>query len=710
MNRMFVVSTNRFRLTIALLTLAVLANILPLSGQEAALAAGESSVQQGLFYDSPSDGTSLSTVAARAKVIILTRGKIRYLNDLRASGFAGKGLQYLLSNEVIGPWTTPGSSCDPNSTPVNNNVAYGLGDFCKYIHPNESWFLHNSRGERLYSTHSSGRYSYHLNPAATGWREFAGSRMANDLYGANKIGYDGIFLDNVALRTYKLRKQLKNSDGVVKEFGSDSAYRSAALGYLSVIGEKVRSVGPLWANLIDDSTVSVSDYLPYVDLLDGFMNEAWAVGYVGRSAPDATEWNNILSVAETALSQGKGVLSVVQGTKDDYARQRYGVASYLLISNASSAFFRYANASAYREWWQYDNYAVTLGAPKGKRYQVGTAWRRDFDCGYVQADPTTRSGTIVQTECSTNQTPADTTAPTVSITTPTAGSALLGPAVEITAAANDNMGVVGVQFKLNGTNMGSEDTSSPYGLSLDSTLIANGTYVLTAVARDAAGNTTTSAEVSVSITNSTTSAPIKTITFQDGCLSGSLCSTGADTQYGTGASIANTGLSTASTASALVNGNAYFIESFTPVDTLYGSFYVKIHSLPTATIRIAQIRNRNADGTSTTIGELWLSSGGVLRLQQGGSTTVIGSSSTLAVGTVYRVGLVQKKGTGSDGVLQAYLATGSASFGTPFAERTAGAWTTQATSFTFAMTHANTQTINMTFDDVKLDSAAIPAP
>lgn len=71
--------------------------------------------------------------------------------------------------------------------------------------------------------------------------------------------------------------------------------------------------------------------------------------------------------------------------------------------------------------------------------------------------------------------------------------------------------------------------------------------------------------------------------------------------------------------------------------------------------------------------------------------------------------MAEKKGTGSNAVLQAYLATGTASFGVPFAERTSGTWTTAATNFTFAITHANTQTINVTFDDVKLDSGTTPA-
>ncbi|PLS81530.1 MAG: hypothetical protein CYG59_05700, partial [Chloroflexi bacterium] len=249
-------------LTITLLAVMLVVSTLaslPFASQSfmrGAAAASETSVKQALFYDAPSDGTSLATVAARAKLLVFTRGRIGYLNDLRKAGFSGKGLQYILSNEVIGPWTTPGSSCNSSSTPVNNNVANQFGDFCKYIHPNESWFVHNGRGERLTNKHSDGRYSYHMNPASNGWREFARTRIARDLIGDSvkpKIGFDGIYLDNVAVRLYKLQKQLSTSDGAVREFGSDSAYRSAIAGQLAYYGQVLRPAGPLWANVIDDS-------------------------------------------------------------------------------------------------------------------------------------------------------------------------------------------------------------------------------------------------------------------------------------------------------------------------------------------------------------------------------------------------------------------------------------------------------------------------
>src|SRR5207248_7791079 len=51
------------------------------------------------------------------------------------------------------------------------------------------------------------------------------------------------------------------------------------------------------------------------------------------------------------------------------------------------------------------------------------------------------------------------------------------------------------------------NTSSPYSVSWDSTTAANGAHMLTAVARDAAGNKTTSAAVSVAISNPTPPPP-----------------------------------------------------------------------------------------------------------------------------------------------------------------------------------------------------------
>ncbi|TMI68367.1 MAG: T9SS type A sorting domain-containing protein, partial [Bacteroidetes bacterium] len=95
--------------------------------------------------------------------------------------------------------------------------------------------------------------------------------------------------------------------------------------------------------------------------------------------------------------------------------------------------------------------------------------------------------------------PPDTEFPTVSITSPAAGE-IIGT-INITATANDNTGMVGVQFLLNGVNFGAEDLTAPYSVSWNTTSLANGDYTLTAKARDAAGNITTSDAVVVTVNN-----------------------------------------------------------------------------------------------------------------------------------------------------------------------------------------------------------------
>src|SRR5437899_1048374 len=97
----------------------------------------------------------------------------------------------------------------------------------------------------------------------------------------------------------------------------------------------------------------------------------------------------------------------------------------------------------------------------------------------------------------------DTTPPTVSMTAPASGATVSGTPT-ITASASDNVGVAGVQFKVDGANLGVEDTTAPYTVSWNTTSIANGSHTLTAVARDAAGNTTTAAAVTVTVSNDTT--------------------------------------------------------------------------------------------------------------------------------------------------------------------------------------------------------------
>jgi len=85
-----------------------------------------------------------------------------------------------------------------------------------------------------------------------------------------------------------------------------------------------------------------------------------------------------------------------------------------------------------------------------------------------------------------------------------ANGATVSGSILVAASASDNVGVAGVQLKLDGANLGNAFTNPPYGGTLDTTTIANGSHTLTATAWDAAGNQASTAPVSVTVTNVTT--------------------------------------------------------------------------------------------------------------------------------------------------------------------------------------------------------------
>ena len=93
-----------------------------------------------------------------------------------------------------------------------------------------------------------------------------------------------------------------------------------------------------------------------------------------------------------------------------------------------------------------------------------------------------------------------TSTPAVQLTAPAAGSTVAG-SVTVSAGASSGTGIAGVQFKLDGQNLGAEDVAAPYSISWDTRSAANGSHTLTAVARDGSGGSSTSAAVDVTVAN-----------------------------------------------------------------------------------------------------------------------------------------------------------------------------------------------------------------
>jgi subtilisin-like proprotein convertase family protein len=153
----------------------------------------------------------------------------------------------------------------------------------------------------------------------------------------------------------------------------------------------------------------------------------------------------------------------------------------------------------------------------------------------------------------------ETTPPSVAISSPVDGASISGTSVTVSANASDNVGVVGVQFKLDGSDLGAEITTSPYNIVWNTVGTSNGNHTLTAVARDASGNTATSSSVMINVDNSSSALPDVIVT---------------NLSYGNGyftSTIRNQG--TAATPAGVWIGVGYY------VDGVYKTYGVPIRNL-----------------------------------------------------------------------------------------------------------------------------------
>jgi hypothetical protein len=148
--------------------------------------------------------------------------------------------------------------------------------------------------------------------------------------------------------------------------------------------------------------------------------------------------------------------------------------------------------------------------------------------------------------------------------------------------------------------------------------------------------------------------------------------------------------------------SSYLDEIFTATDDLYVSFYLRVNTLPASDVRIANISN-----AGTTAGNIVLRANGAIRLRN--ASTLIGSDTApLIPGRLYRIGIHQKRGTGADAVLEAFLAQNDNAFGAPFAATTAGSWTTAGDRWRMGTTTSTA--VNIVFDDIRFDGGAMPPP
>jgi subtilisin family serine protease len=221
---------------------------------------------------------------------------------------------------------------------------------------------------------------------------------------------------------------------------------------------------------------------------DGTANPSSIISVAGTDSNDnRASWSSYGPAVDIA-APGVGIYTTTQG--GGYAAVN-GTSFSTPITAGVIALMISANPTLSSS--QLENFllstAVDLGTP---------GWDQYYGRGRVDAARAVAAAKGVNI----SPTPADTTAPLASITSPSSSSIVKG-LITISASASDNVGVSKVEFYANGGLIG-PDTSSPYSMSLDTTKYADGSLSLSVKAYDAAGNVA-SRSISVTIANTTIS-------------------------------------------------------------------------------------------------------------------------------------------------------------------------------------------------------------
>src|SRR5262249_1449927 len=172
-----------------------------------------------------------------------------------------------------------------------------------------------------------------------------------------------------------------------------------------------------------------------------------------------------------------------------------------------------------------DNVGVTGYQILRNGTQVGTSTTTSFsDIGLspstiysyaVQAVDAAANTSAASAPASATTLTPDTTAPTVALTAPS-GSAPVSGTITISANASDDVGVAGVTFLVDNVMVGNEDTTSTYSVSWDTTAVANGTHTIVARARDTSNNSTDSAPLTVTVSNTQIAGLVAAYSFDEG--------------------------------------------------------------------------------------------------------------------------------------------------------------------------------------------------
>jgi Hypothetical glycosyl hydrolase family 15 len=250
-------------------------------------------------------------------------------------------------------------------------------------HPD--WFLLDTTGQRIEWSDFLG--SWQMDPGSAGYQDAWVANVKGELA---RNGWDGVMLDD----TFSGENAVWHlGSRTMAKYPTAASYTAAVRSFLARVCPGLTSAG--FIALPNIASTTPATWSDWVSLCSGALQEYWTKwGDDGTQQFSGADWDyrqQFLSLTENA---GKIFLGVTYAPMNDVRSMRYARANFLLDWDGGPSALAFqpqvASQDPYSSEW-----AVDVGKPRGAKYKVGNAWRRDYDSGTVLVNPSATSAQTV---------------------------------------------------------------------------------------------------------------------------------------------------------------------------------------------------------------------------------------------------------------------------------------------------------------------------
>jgi hypothetical protein len=318
---------------------------------------------------------------SRYRYVVLNSWDAPLLPALKA---ANPGLKALVYKNLS---FTMSYSCSGGTD--NRYLPSGVG-YCDADRNHADWFLTDPAGSRLSSYYFPQAWMMDVGNAG-----YQARWLSNVLTDLRSGGWDGVVLDDTnADMSWHLHGR------TIARYPTSASWRTATRSMLANVGPALRGAGFLaipnlstpWASDYD-AQATWSDWIQFTSGAIQEYYSKWGSTSSGWFA--GNDWTYRQRFQTLTEQAGKIFLGVTYAPKGDARSMAYARANFLLFdepANGGALIFEATDPEAqdpYSPSWTAD-----VGSPVGPRFQVGSAWRRNFTGGTVVVNPTTSTLTV----------------------------------------------------------------------------------------------------------------------------------------------------------------------------------------------------------------------------------------------------------------------------------------------------------------------------